>query len=175
MYNSSTYGWHALSPKQISSYVLDNPAIYHVDHPQLFSQMSDETLSLLAPILAYWFYSLFFYLLDTSSWRALDKYRIHESSEVVSRNAVTIKEVIIAVIFQQVIQTILGMFLMNETANAGTSPLVDVNWVSWLVDRTLDIVLGRRVADQLLDQFGLQVVWWTYWWVIPTAQIIFGL
>jgi sphinganine C4-monooxygenase len=176
MSNSTLSSWHTLrSSSNLTSYVLSQPAFYHVDGPQIFPSISDASLSLLAPILAYWLYSLFFYFLDTSNFRFLDRYRIHESKEVQSRNAVTVREVIVAVVFQQVIQTVLGVFLLEETARAGTSWFGDVSWVSWLVDSIMMVVFGRRVADQILEANGARMVWWTFWWGIPIAQITFGL
>ena len=70
--------------------------------------MSDETLALVAPLAAYWIYSAFFQILDSLPLHWLERYRIHESEEVKARNLASKWDVFVAVLFQQVVQTLLG-------------------------------------------------------------------
>src|SRR6266542_1360466 len=79
--------------------------VYHIPKPQLIDGIPDHFLTIAAPVIGYWYLSLFFHFLDISEWKFLDKYRIHESAEVKSKNLVTKSQVVWAVVFQQVIQT----------------------------------------------------------------------
>ncbi|ANB15809.1 sphingosine hydroxylase [Sugiyamaella lignohabitans] len=71
--------------------------------------ISDQTLALLAPIIAYWTFSTFFYLLDEMDLFA--KYRIHPPAEVASRNKCSKLEVFRAVVLQHILQTATGLLL----------------------------------------------------------------
>ncbi|EEB86937.1 hypothetical protein MPER_15935, partial [Moniliophthora perniciosa FA553] len=78
------------------------------------NDIPDSTLTIASPVVAYWTLSLFYHFLDTRTWKWLDKYRIHESEEVTRKNRVTRWEVVKAVVFQQVLQTLLGWFWIDE-------------------------------------------------------------
>ncbi|KAK9449336.1 fatty acid hydroxylase superfamily-domain-containing protein [Limtongia smithiae] len=75
----------------------------------LLSFMSDQSLSLMLPIAVYWVVSIIFHYIDDHD--LLAKYRIHTPEEVKSRNKATVHEVIRDVIVQQIMQTIVGVFL----------------------------------------------------------------
>jgi hypothetical protein len=87
---------------------------YYSYKPSLIDGVSDHHLALAAPIIAYWLLSFVFHYLDTRDWKVLERYRIHESSEVASRNHVSPTVVLIVVIFQQVLQTIFGLILLGQ-------------------------------------------------------------
>ncbi|KAG7660391.1 SUR2 [[Candida] subhashii] len=97
-------------PKNLSS-ILSQPT-YPLDNITLIPQQSlipgipDGILALIAPIVAYWSYATFFHILDI--YELAEKYRIHPSEEEESRNKVTLHEVVRDVIFQHIIQTIVG-------------------------------------------------------------------
>ena len=58
--------------------VLGAPPFYHTDRQTILPNVSDDALSVIAPVIAYWVYSLLFHILDCSEWSLLDKFRIHE-------------------------------------------------------------------------------------------------
>ncbi|KAE9400354.1 sphingosine hydroxylase [Gymnopus androsaceus JB14] len=135
----------------------DHP-FYHSAQPTLIDGIPDPILTLAGPILAYWSSSLFFHSLDISDWKWLEKYRIHESAETQTRNLVSRTQVIWAVIFQQVVQTVLGLFWLSDHYDG-------------------DHVLAmHRIArffgtDILLHSLAYSI----YWWVIPSAQLLFAM
>ncbi|KAF5383582.1 hypothetical protein D9615_003703 [Tricholomella constricta] len=140
---------------------------YYSYKPTLIAGIPDHHLALAGPIVAYWSLSLFFHFLDISGWKWLDKYRIHDSAEVQSRNRATRSEVVWAVLLQQVIQTILGLFWLSDemkVANhsgqlqaiaARLQPLVE-----WAVD--------EQNAGHVLSD----LVYYVYWWAIPSCQFL---
>lgn len=87
------------------------PSYTLTPRPTLIPGVSDPLLQLLAPVVAYWVFSLFFHVLDTYDWCA--KYRLHTPAELLKRNHVTRYEVVRDVVVQQVIQTAFGLFLAH--------------------------------------------------------------
>ncbi|KAL8719823.1 MAG: hypothetical protein Q9225_003226 [Loekoesia sp. 1 TL-2023] len=77
--------------------------------PRLLPWLSDFHLSLALPVAAYWFMSLVFWYIDKKNFFA--QYRLHTPEEFKQRNRVTVAEVLRSVLFQQAIQTALGLFL----------------------------------------------------------------
>ncbi|KAI4201644.1 MAG: hypothetical protein LQ350_003123 [Teloschistes chrysophthalmus] len=77
--------------------------------PRLLPWLSDFHLSLVLPVAAYWFMSLLFYYIDRMDY--FSQYRLHTPEEFKQRNRVTVAEVLRSVLFQQAIQTSLGLYL----------------------------------------------------------------
>jgi sphinganine C4-monooxygenase len=139
---------------------------YFSPKPALVAGISDTILTLAAPVLAYWSLSLFFHCLDISEWKWLDKYRIHESSEVKARNLATRSQVVWAVLFQQLIQTALGFVWLAEDAG-------HINHVRELrrLAASMEPILaipGIQMSPQLLASAAQFV----YWWGIPGFQFL---
>lgn len=82
--------------------------------PRLLPWISDFHLSLLLPVAAYWFMSFIFWYIDRRDW--FSRYRIHTPEEFKQRNRVTVGEVLRSVLFQQAIQTALGLGIGYLTA-----------------------------------------------------------
>ncbi|KAL8909539.1 MAG: hypothetical protein Q9171_005018 [Xanthocarpia ochracea] len=76
---------------------------------QLVPWLSDFHLSLLLPVAAYWFVSLFFWYIERKNY--WPQYRIHTPEELKQRNRVTVGEVLRSVLLQQAVQTALGLCL----------------------------------------------------------------
>ena len=151
---------------------------YYNPSAQLHSTMSDFWLSLLAPVVAYWLFCAFFETLDRADWRWLKKYKIHESSEVTSRNRVTKGQVLAAVAFQQVIQVTLAYFWMDTNAETGVPIAIHVprmEAIAPIVLHFLGVVVGRQFAAYLWLHKAQDIVYFTYWWAIPLAQLLAGL
>lgn len=138
---------------------------YYSYKPSLIDGVSDHHLALAAPIVAYWSLSLVFHYLDTRDWKSLEKYRIHDSTEVASRNRVSRTVVVLAVTFQQVIQTVLGHFWM------GDDPMVVANHAEKMagISRWFSLVLGQQAP--VLDSLA----YFVYWWGIPGFQFLLAI
>ena len=140
--------------------------------------MSDFWLSLLAHVIAYWLLSLFFEILDRADWEWLKKYKIHESSEVTSRNRVTRGQVFATVISQQIIQVTLGYFFADANAETGGPISTHVPRMEALaptVLRSLEALVGRRLAAYLWLHKAQDIIYCVYWWAIPLARLFAGL
>lgn len=145
----------------------DHP-FYHSSQPTLIDGVSDPILTLAGPVLAYWTLSLFFHYLDTAEWKWFEKYRIHESAEIRSKNLVSRTQVVWAVIFQQIVQTVLGILWLSDDSHG--------DYVQGLhyMARYLAVImriLGTEREAQLLPT----VTYAVYWWVIPTLQLLFAM
>lgn len=140
---------------------------YFSPKPALVVGFSDTILALGAPILAYWSLSLFFHGLDLSEWKWLDKYRIHESSEVKARNLATRSQVVWAVLFQQLIQTALGLVWLAEDAG-------HINHIRELqrLAASMESILARVLGIPMNPQLLASATQFVYWWGIPVFQFL---
>ncbi|KAG5637692.1 hypothetical protein H0H81_003608 [Sphagnurus paluster] len=143
---------------------------YYSFKPSLIPDVPDDYIAVAAPILAYWSLSLVFHLLDISGWKWLDKYRIHDSEEVKSRNRATRSQVIWAVLFQQLLQTLLGLFwLANQETT--THHVEEMQTLARHVLPTVQWVVGVQNVPAVLGD----LVYYLYWWAIPTVQFIIAM
>lgn len=81
------------------------------EQPSLIEGIPDGILLLIAPIVAYWSYSLFFHVIDV--FELAEYYRIHPPEEITKRNKATQAEVVRDVILQHFIQTLAGLALFH--------------------------------------------------------------
>ncbi|KAF8074755.1 fatty acid hydroxylase superfamily-domain-containing protein [Lyophyllum atratum] len=140
---------------------------YYSYKSTLIAGVPDHHLAVAAPILAYWSLSLLFHGLDISGWKWLDKYRIHESSEVQSRNRATRSEVVWAVLLQQLIQTVLGLvWLGNETQVV--NHLEEMQIIAVYLKPVVEWATGPQNVQAVLPNLVFHV----YWWAIPTFQFL---
>jgi len=141
---------------------------YYSSKPSLVDGVSDHHLALAAPVAAYWLLSLFFHYLDTRDWKVLERYRIHDSAEVASRNRVSRTAVIWAVIFQQVLQTALGLFWLSEEHTVVPDHTEKVAGIA----RQLALVIGSGEHVQpILSRLANYI----YWWAIPLFQFLVAI
>ncbi|KIO27261.1 hypothetical protein M407DRAFT_23445 [Tulasnella calospora MUT 4182] len=166
-------------------YVSDPTALgapwYYTSAPSLIPGIHDKYLSLASPIIMYWTLSIFFHLLDNYShcppfsWMGVERYRIHDSEEMKSRNKATPGEVLGAVIFQQVIQTMAGYWwIPDDTQHPPAMSLAEhgqamQGYAPWVL-RVLQVLLGDVTAAWLIKSYGNHLVYWVYWWIVPTLQ-----
>ncbi|PVG00750.1 hypothetical protein CPB86DRAFT_170461 [Serendipita vermifera] len=148
---------------------------YHIQEPSVLPGISDKTLSILSPFVVYWIYSLFFHALDTwganSAW--LERYRIHESAEVKSRNLVSKWQVVLAVLFQQVLQTILGVLFVEGEDSSSVDHTAKMTRISPILVQSTLLWLGNpQLAQARLEYWGSTALHFVYWWAIPTVQIL---
>jgi sphinganine C4-monooxygenase len=150
--------------------------VYFKNRSELIPNIPDHALVLVVPLIAYWSYSLLFHLLDISEWTWLDKYRIHDSAEVKSRNLASRSQVLYAVIFQQVLQTVLGYWWMGGAEDiSAVDHASRLRSLSPTVRRVLLSTIGESLTQSLMEQNGAEVVHFVYWWAIPIAQLLFAM
>lgn len=161
-----------LSPAQ-AHYLSTHRPFYYNTRAQLLDWCPDPILSLAVPILAYWSCSIFFHLLDVSGWKWLDKYRIHESPEIVARNLASRAEVLRSVLLQQVMQTLAGFLWMEEQASGEL-----VNHAGHMLrlqpalNGVLAWALGAKLGARTMDRDGARLLYAIYWWAIPTVRLL---
>ncbi|GLB43434.1 putative fatty acid hydroxylase superfamily protein [Lyophyllum shimeji] len=161
---------HAVHDVLLDGAKLTAVPFYYSHKPTVIAAVPDQHLALAAPVLAYWSLSLFFHCLDISGWKWLEKYRIHDSAEVATRNRATRSQVIWAVLLQQVIQTVLGLFwLTNEAPVANHQEKIRA--IALQLQPLVELVVGTQNAHTLLPDLA----WTAYWWAIPTFQFLFAM
>lgn len=164
-----------LSAKQLS-YLSSNTPFYYTPRADIFSFITDHYLSLAAPFVAYWVLSLLFHVLDVSEWKWIEPFRLHESAEVKTRNLVSRPEVVKAVIFQQAIQTVVGLWWISDNETS-----VGIDHVKAMTDllptftKLFRGVLGESAAKQIVEDHGHALLYAAYWWVGPVARFLFGM
>ncbi|KAL4072943.1 fatty acid hydroxylase superfamily-domain-containing protein [Scleroderma yunnanense] len=149
---------------------------YFTMRQNIFDSVPDTALTLAAPLVAYWGLSLLFHCLDVSGWRWLDKYRIHESEEITSRNRATRSEVVWAVVLQHIIQTILGYLWLSEAPPISAATCHrEMSTVAKTLVNVTKLLVGSHAGEDFLQRRGAEVTHWLYWWGIPAVQILFAL
>ncbi|KAL7423991.1 Sphingolipid C4-hydroxylase sur2 [Cryptotrichosporon argae] len=152
-----------------------SPPVYYAPRPSLLSFISDKHLSLAGPFVVYWVLSIMWHVIDTAGVPYFEKRRIHESPEMLARNRATVRQVVEAVVWQQVVQTIFGLvFLDDEHFH---SPAEHIAAMAGYAPRVADAVLlvaGPRAGIELLKNHGQAIVAWAYWWGVPIAQLLAG-
>lgn len=166
----------ALLSKSQVHYLAEAKPLYYVARPSLLAWLPDNLFSLAAPVIAYWVFSLFFHLLDISNWKALDPYRLHDSEEVKSRNLASRGDVFKAVILQHVVQTAIGLWWMED------NPAGDLmDHVAGMVKKApvllsiLRAALGEHRGTSVWLTYGHEMLYFVYWWAIPTVKFLSGM
>lgn len=156
---------------------LSSYPIYALHRPSIIPGFADRYLSVLAPFAVYWLFSLFFHTLDSLHSPWLEQFKLHEPEEVKSKNRVTVREVIKAVVLQQVLQTGLGLVWLEEDdplkgpfRNHRADLEVYARWTSKIVVG----VLGKGWGSQVLRAQGPEMASWMYWWGVPILQYLFA-
>jgi sphinganine C4-monooxygenase len=154
--------------------------IYHTTRPSFIPHISDKYLSIALPIVIYWILSLVFHLLDTAKFPYFEKRRIHESPEVLSRNRATVRQVVTAVTFQQILQVGLGWVWLEDDAvilkrEFGRDHLGSMAGLAPKVGAGVLMLLGDRTGENVLKNHGEAIVRFMYWWGIPIAQMFLAL
>jgi sphinganine C4-monooxygenase len=150
--------------------------IYHVSHVSVIPGIDDKTLSLISPVLSYWALSFFFHLLDSDVFQWPAKYRIHDSEEIKAKNLASRKNVVLAVILQQAIQTLLGyVWLDDSESDAFRQHTAEMRQLGKWFARAVVAVLGEARGKEFLVANGKEILSWLYWWGIPIAQFILAM
>jgi sphinganine C4-monooxygenase len=134
--------------------------------PSLVEGIPDNLLALISPIVAYWSYSAFFYIIDTLE--LAEKYRIHPPEEVAARNRAGRVEVLRDVLLQHVIQSVVGYAatFLDEVQYTG-----DEQYQAWLLHKQFPWLPLELCS--FLYQYGFSIVkvtvafviidTWQYW------------
>ncbi|KAI0353278.1 sphingosine hydroxylase [Trametes cingulata] len=157
-------------------YLSTRTPLYYNPQPTFLPWLTDRTLLLTAPVIGYWLLSGFFHILDISGWKWLDKYRIHESSEIKARNLASRYEVIRDVLFQQFVQSLLALVFLVDTP--GGDAVDHLSHMLHLAPRMAAVtryVLGQDLGSRLLASRGAEGLYTLYWWAIPSAKVFLGL
>ncbi|KAH8552059.1 sphingosine hydroxylase [Umbelopsis sp. PMI_123] len=113
--------------------------------------MSDSAAALVAPLLVYWVYSLFFHFLSKAEIPWVERYRIHDPEEM-TKNKVSVKDVIQGVVFQQVLQTLLGLLVLEDEENSASAAIFNLDRISWAVSTALRTT---HINQLIIAQFGM--------------------
>lgn len=148
-----------------------------VFQPPLLPFVSDQALSLLLPIIVYWPYSLFFYFLSKAEIPFLERYRIHDPEEM-KKNKVSISEVIWGVVFQQILQTILGFLVVAEDELLIDHPAMVDKYASNFASLLSVAGASTLLEQQLGSNFSviLHGLAFSFYWVIfPAFQFFIAM
>ncbi|BGP13824.1 hypothetical protein JCM10213_006342 [Rhodosporidiobolus nylandii] len=148
--------------------------MYHAAREEVIPGLSDKMLSLLAPVVAYWAFSLFFTVIDNLGWDCFERHRIHEPEEVTSKNKVTVREVLVAVVLQHVVQTLAGWVFMPD-ADPPVDHAAELNVWGARLARAALAVGGTKTGGQLMAQYGEEATRMLYFWAIPAARLAWAM
>jgi sphinganine C4-monooxygenase len=152
---------------------------YHRQTMSLLSFVSDKYLSLLLPIAIYWLASLWYHFLDTAQFPFFEKYRLHEPQELKSRNRVSAKRVVVMVLLQQVVQTMVGLLVLEGEEISRLQVFQDhqanVTSIGVRVAKMIIGVAGLPTGIRILHLMGPNLANWLYWWGIPSLQFFWAL
>ncbi|KZV99661.1 hypothetical protein EXIGLDRAFT_668343 [Exidia glandulosa HHB12029] len=147
---------------------------YHTPRESAFASMSDTTLSVVAPVIAYWVYAMFFHMLDI--YDLIPSARIHTPEEITSRNRATRTQVTLFVLLQQAIQmAVAAVWMSFEKPEQYPSHAEAMRSIAPTVARAVLLLLGETRGLDVLKRHGPQLVEFVYWWAIPGAQLLFGM
>lgn len=151
--------------------------MYHFARAEVIPGISDKYLSILSPFAAYWILSLFFTVIDNLNWDMFERYRIHEPEELKKKNRVTARQVVLAVLLQQAIQTAMGLvWLEDDSAEIGPmrDHYGDLRGYERIVSKVVVTLLGKNLGGTVLSQAGGGLTSWVYWWGVPIVQYFFA-
>ena len=156
------------------------PPFYHTTRPSILSFISDKHLSLALPVLVYWGLSLLFHLVEVLKIPYFEARKVHDSPEVLSRNRATISQVVKAVVWQHVLQTILGYLWLEDDEillrkQLERDDLGGMASLTPMVAKGVMLVVGPRTGQDVFKSHGEAIVRWMYWWGMPSAKLFLAL
>lgn len=167
---------HILFNAGVNMSTVDQKPFYYADRPDLLSWFPDKYMSMFVPVAIYWICAIPFDILDYFSPAFLEKYRIHESVEDRStKNKVTKSRVVFTVIFQQILQLLLGFLVLEDDENANLDHRGKIQGIQSFLAFNIIRVLGVESAHRFSITSGPFISSWLYWWGIPVSQLAFGM
>ena len=119
--------------------------------PPLISGIPDGYLLIALPIITYWTWGGLWYWIDQRNY--FPQYRIHTSAEVLKRNRVPLKTILCNVATQQMITTVLGVYLTGEPDQYRGQEYDQSRWISRI--RTVQATIPRMGALIGIDAITL--------------------
>jgi sphinganine C4-monooxygenase len=139
---------------------------YYAQGEQFIDGIPDRYITILSPVIVYWVFSFFFHLLDVSGWKCIEKYKMHESEEMKSRNLASRSHVIWTVIGVQFVQTVFGFLWMTEERR-GLDHAGTIRGIAAFLQSLQSWHGGKWERDTLQH-----VAYLAYWWFIPAIQFV---
>jgi len=155
--------------------VANQRPFYYVDRPDLMSLMPDKYLSIAIPVAVYWLCAIPFDILDYFSPASLEKYRIHDSAEVQSKNRVSKSRVIGTVLLQQVLQVVLALWWLEDDSNSKLNHAQTIQSIQAFLTQGILRLLGAENAHRFASTTGPSLASWLYWWGIPCLQFVWAM
>ena len=145
----------------VTSWSATPPPTHSELRPPLLSFISDESLSLALPIVVYWTMGLFFQYLNDKDM--FPQYRLHTPEELEKRNKCSLAEVVRAVFFQHILQTVAGAVLsfIDEPQKTGFEAYEMRNIQNFVANMT-----GGTV------RLSKSSVWFIYYILEPGLRIL---
>jgi len=153
----------------------DQKPFYYADRADLLSPFPDKYLSIFVPVAVYWICAIPFDFLDWLSPACLEKYRIHDSAEVQAKNKVSKSAVIGTVLFQQVLQVLLGYWWLEDDGNAKLNHPRSIQSILYFLTQLVSQILGSESTHHFANATGPLFASWLYWWGIPSLQILWAM
>ncbi|PKI82589.1 hypothetical protein MVES_003427 [Malassezia vespertilionis] len=161
-----------LSDGEIHLLVRQTHPFYYQDTQRCSPWMSDKALSLFLPVAVYWASCTFYHMLDVLRPAFSEKYRMHPSEQLTKRNRVSMRNVLFMVASQHLLQTILGIIVLEDTPYDGVRR-TDVDPEAGVL-RIANILRHYLELDRSGDIFLVRAAIALYWWGIPWLQFWFG-
>lgn len=122
-----------------------------------FEGIPDGITALVAPVVVYWTYSTYFHIIDVNEW--FSKYKIHPTEEQLRMNKVSFHVVLRDVLFQHVLQTLvgLGMYYLDPLPQTGYE-----NALLWDV---------RQMVPPFVPT---ALIYASYWYILPALKMLVG-
>ena len=123
---------------------------YHLEPlPPLIPGFADGYLLIALPIVTYWVWGGLWYWIEHKNY--FPRYRIHTSAEVLKRNRVPMGTILRNVATQQIITTVLGVYLTGEPDEYGSEEYDQARWL-------LRFRSFRAAIPRLLALLGIDAV-----------------
>lgn len=122
-----------------------------------FNGIPDGITALMAPTIVYWIYCTYFHIIDINGW--FTKYKLHPSEEQLKMNKVSFHVVLRDVLFQHVIQSIVGfgVYCVDPEPLTGFENSVMWDW--------------RQSIPSIIPT---SVIYLMYWYGMSILKIVFG-
>lgn len=171
-FSVATMARGALSEQEVGALVRQTLPFYYQKESRMLPGISDKNLSLLAPVVVYWATSLAYHVLDVWQPAWSERYRMHPPEQIEKRNRVTMRRVVVMVLVQHLIQTLLGLIVLEDTPHLGAwrtdvDPEREVLGIVGFLRMAYALVSpASRAVDLLLVRASIAL----YWWGIPWLQ-----
>ena len=119
--------------------------------PPLIPGFPDDYLLITLPVITYWIWGGLWYWIEHKNY--FPQYRLHTSAEVLKRNRVPLRTILWNVATQQLITTVLGVYLTGEPDQYGREEYDKARWILRL--RSVQAVIPKLLAVVGIDALTL--------------------